>query len=77
MSTRKLSTCSLSYCGHRWLENVPVISRNIEILPKLKRFAAEYKSPGDTKTSQTVKEGIENPMFPITVEFARSLAMEL
>ena len=54
-----------------------MISRNIEILPKLKRFAAEYKSPGDTKTSQTVKEGIENPMFPVTVEFARSLAMEL
>ena len=53
-----------------------MISRNIEILPKLKRFVAEYKSPGDTKTSQTVKEGIENPMFPITVEFARSLAID-
>ena len=34
MSTRKLSTCSLRFYGHRRLENAPGISRIIEILPR-------------------------------------------
>ena len=65
------------YCGYRWLANVFVISRIIEILPKLKKFVAEYKSPWDTKIFQTVKEAPGNPMFPMILEFSRSLAMEL
>ena len=56
---------SKKYCGYRWLENVPVISRIIEIMPQLKKFVAEYKSHRDTKALQTVKEALTNPIFPI------------
>ena len=43
----------------------------------MKKFVAEYKSPRDTKTFQTVKEVLGNTMFPIILEFSGSLAMEL
>ena len=44
---------------------------------KLKKFVLEYKSACDTKTIQIDKEALGNPMFPIILEFSRSLAMEL
>ena len=76
ISARKLGSCSLRsivvIVWYRWLENVPVISRIIiEILPKLRN-----KSPRYTKAFQTVKEALGNLVFPMILDFSRSLAME-
>ena len=65
------------YCGHRWLENVSVMSRIIQIFPNLKKFVAEFKSPPETKTFETIKSALCDPMFLPMLEFSRSLAMEL
>ena len=32
-----------AYCGHRWLENIPVIQRLLEILPYLKTCQERYQ----------------------------------
>ena len=54
-----------------------VISRIIDILLKLKKFVSENTSPPDTKSYNTVKEALRNPLFPVILEFSRSLAMDL
>jgi len=53
------STFPLKFVAHRWVENVPVLERVIDILPSLKQYVKsvdekKLKSPG-TKSFETVK----------------------
>ena len=68
----------MKYCGHRWLENTPVIDRIIKILPKLKVYSNEIKKDPDIKTCKSFKAAVNDVMLPIILEFCRavSTAME-
>ena len=63
----------MKYCGHRWLENIPVIDRIIKILPKLKVYSDEIKKDPDNKTCKTFKAAV-NVMLPVILEFYRAVS---
>ena len=58
----KLTSSSLfplPFCGHRWVENLPVAERAIEVWPKLKEYVAavhrkELPNPG-TSSFDTIE----------------------
>lgn len=48
------SVCPLPFCGHRWVENLPVAERANELWPKLQEYvAAVQKNPYPYKISRT------------------------
>ena len=63
----------MKYCGHRWLENIPVIDHIIKILLKLKVYSNEIKNDTDTKTYKSFKAFINDVMLPIILEFCRAV----
>ncbi|XP_070400940.1 uncharacterized protein [Nothobranchius furzeri] len=63
----------LPFCGHRWVENLPVAERAIEVWPKLKEYVKavhrkELPNPG-TSSFDTIQAANEDPDFSQTSVF--------
>lgn len=61
------NTFPLMFCKHRWVENVPVAERALEMFDNVKMFVKavqdkKVKDPG-TKSFQTVQEGCQNVLL--------------
>lgn len=71
----------LKFCKTRWVENVPVTERMINILTDLKKYvneveAGKFHHPG-TKSYTTVKEGCRDPLLPAKLAFHLSFTKEV
>lgn len=68
----------LKFCAHRWIENVPVAERALEILSNVSKFvkAVDKKAIPNPKTSsyETVKTMIENPLLEVYIKCYLSIA---
>lgn len=62
------------FCSHRWVENVEVASRALEVLPHLRTFVKtveadkKFTTP-KCKTFTVVKEACEDPLLPAKLHF--------
>ncbi|KAJ8031243.1 hypothetical protein HOLleu_27914 [Holothuria leucospilota] len=69
------------FCKHRWLENVCVMQRALEVMPQLKKYIEATKQKKVTKptskTYDTVCEAVADPLFPTKGEFFISVAGDL
>ena len=74
MHDRSFYLFPMKYCGHRWLENIPVIDRIIKILPKLKVYSNKIKKDPCTKTFKSFKAAVNDVMLPIILEFYRAVS---
>lgn len=72
------NTFPLSYCGHRWLENVSCMERALEILPSIRKYVLSAKSHTGSEPScksfQNVKEILKDTLIDAKVEACLSLA---
>ncbi|XP_026060063.1 uncharacterized protein LOC113044351 isoform X2 [Carassius auratus] len=67
------STFPLSFCGHRWLENVPAAERAIEIWPSIEKFVDQVstkkvKNPGNA-SFDTLSEARKDPLICAKLHF--------
>lgn len=71
----------LKYCQHRWLENVTVLERAIEIWPHVQKYVADVKAAKVPHPKNKSFESIENtcsdPMFLVKANVFLSIALEL
>ena len=71
----------LKHCPTRWVENVIVLERALELLPNMKAFvkAAQKKAIPDpkTKTFDTVKEACVDLLLPVKLLFAITVAKQV
>lgn len=62
-----LSLFPLPFCGHRWVENLPVAERAIEVWPKLKEYVAAVKRKGlpnpGTSSFDTIEGASKDPLI--------------
>lgn len=73
------STCfPLSFCGHRWVENVPVAERALEVWPMVQAYvsAAEEKKvqKPNTASYDTILAAREDPLLVPKLQFFLSIA---
>ncbi|XP_063073162.1 uncharacterized protein LOC134463795 [Engraulis encrasicolus] len=73
------STCfPLSFCGHRWVENVPVAERALEVWPMVQAYvsAAEEKKvqKPNTASYDTILAAREDPLLVPKLQFFISIA---
>ena len=70
----------LKFCRHRWLENIKVISRIIDIFPYLQKYfqwlLTEKKIPKKDERFEFLKVYLADPISPAILQFALSV-MEL
>lgn len=71
----------LKFCQHRWLENIPVAERVLEILPSVNSYVKQInekklKDP-KTKSYTVVKEMCGDPLLTAKVKFFLSVAKQL
>ena len=69
------------FAPHRWVENVPVLERLLEILPHLRKYMQavhlkKYNDPG-TKSFGTVKSECLDPLIEVKLNFALTIARQL
>ena len=64
----------LSYCGHRWLENVPCLERGIEILPYLKIYVEKVKPKPSCKSFQNLKDLLGDLLMETKLKAVLSIA---
>ena len=77
----KLTSCStfpLKFVPHRWVENVPVIARVLDVLPALRQYKKavdekKLKNP-DTKSFKHVADGCADPLLEVKLHFMLSVA---
>nr|XP_055033836.1 uncharacterized protein LOC129422133 [Misgurnus anguillicaudatus] len=77
-----ITGCSLfpkKFCSHRWVENVEVASRALEVLPHLRTFVKTIEADKNfntpkCKTFTVVKEACKDPLFPAKLHFFVYLA---
>jgi len=77
----KLTSCStfaLKFVPHRWLENVPVIVRVLEVLPALRQYKQavddkKLKRP-DTKSYKRVADGCADALLEVKLHLILSVA---
>lgn len=77
----KSSTFPKQFCRHRWLENITVMTRALEVLPNLQQYVeavekAKIPNP-KTKTYETVRTAVKDPLFVAKGEFFISVANEV
>ena len=74
------SVCAFKFCKHRWVENVPVAERALEMLPHLLKYvkAVQEKLPNPTTQSfQTVKNMLQDVLLEVKINFFISIAKEV
>lgn len=72
----KLTSSSLfplPFCGHRWVENLPVAERAIEVWPKLKEYVAAVLRKGlpnpGTSSFDTIEAASKDPLILAKLHF--------
>ncbi|XDV11176.1 hypothetical protein PO909_000186 [Leuciscus waleckii] len=68
----------LPFCGHRWVENLPVAERAIEVWPKLKEYVEavrrkELPNPG-TSSFDTIEAANKDPLILAKLQFFMALS---
>ena len=75
------SVFAFKFCKHRWVQNVPVAERAIEMLPHLLKYVKavqEKKLPNPTTQSfQTVKNMLQDVLLEVKINFFISIAKEV
>ncbi len=68
----------LSFCGHRWLENEPVIERALEVWPSLTQYmdaVSRKRLPNPGTTSfDTVEEAMKDTLIVAKLHFSLTVA---
>ena len=63
----------LKFCAHRWVENVTVAQRAIDVLPAMKVYVdtliKEKRQPKNNKLFSTVKEAVNDVLFYAKLHF--------
>lgn len=66
------------FCGHRWLENLPVVERALEVWPSLLLYvdAVHKKMLPNPKTASfdTIEAAIKDPLTTAKMQFFMSVA---
>ena len=81
---RKVSSSTvlpLKFASHRWLENVPVTERALQILERIRMYVKAVRDetvthPGN-KSFEVVAESIDDPLIEAKLHFFKSVAMQL
>lgn len=68
----------LSFCGHRWLENQPVIERALEVWPSLTKYIdavrrKQLPNPG-TASFDTVEDAMKDTLTEAKLHFSLTVA---
>ena len=75
------SLFALKFCKHRWVENVPVAERALEILPHLHNYVKavqEKKLPNPkTESFSTVMKMLQDILLEVKINFFISVAKEV
>ena len=70
----------LKFCAHRWVENVTVAQRAIDVLPAMKVYVdtliKEKRQPKNNKLFSTVKEAVNDVLFYAKLHFFLSVAKQ-
>ncbi len=79
--TSGLAVFPLKYCKTRWIENVPVIERAIDVLPGMKAYVnalsdGKYPNPG-TKSFNAVNEATKDVLTLAKLQFALSVTKQV
>lgn len=71
----------LKYCQTRWVENVPVLERALEVLPHMSAYARSVNDKvcpnPDTKSFDVVKEAVGDPLMTAKLNFVLSVCREV
>ncbi|KAF4097454.1 hypothetical protein G5714_021462 [Onychostoma macrolepis] len=78
VTVTKSSVFPLSFCGHRWLENLPVVERALEVWPSLQLYVdamkrKELPNPG-TGSYDTIEAAQKDPLILATLHFFTTIA---
>ena len=69
------------FCSHRWVENVPVVERALEVWPHVVNYVKAVKSgklPNPhIKSSDTVARCCDDPLFIVKANVFLSIALEI
>ena len=75
------SVFPLKFCQHRWLENVAVAERALEVWPDIVTFvnAVKEKKVKDPKTKsyEIIKSSCSDPLMPAKIAFFASVAKQI
>ena len=76
------STWPLSFCGTRWLEDVPVAERGLLVWPRIERYVTTTLSGPKSKipvirSFQNVKEHVLDPLSTAKLQFFITIAKVL
>ncbi|XP_049922950.1 uncharacterized protein LOC126404033 isoform X1 [Epinephelus moara] len=68
----------LPFCGHRWIENLPVVERAIEVWPSLQEYMDAVRrkklpNPG-TASFDTIEAALKDPLILAKLEFYMTVA---
>lgn len=74
----KANIFPLAFCGHRWLENLPVVERALEIWPSVKLYVdavrqKQVTNPG-TASFDTVVAALKDPLTQAKFHFFLTVA---
>lgn len=73
-------TFPLKFCSIRWLENVKVADRALNMIPLIKKFIAGVEKDKVVLSSQSylnVKKAIKDPLLPAKLSFFQLIATEM
>ncbi|KAK9978890.1 hypothetical protein ABG768_020628 [Culter alburnus] len=76
VTVTKSSVFPLSFCGHRWLENLPVVERALEVWPSLQLYELKRKelpNPG-TGSYDTIEAAQKDPLILAKLHFFATIA---
>ena len=68
----------LPFCGHRWIENLPVVERAIAVWPSLQQYMDAVRrkkllNPG-TASFDTIEAALKDPLILAKLEFYMTVA---
>ena len=71
----------MKFVNHRWLEELPVIRRCLDILPHIRQYATAIeptKLPDPKiKSYSTIKDNLNDPLLEVKLNFVLNLAETL
>lgn len=73
----KSSTFPLHFCGHHWLENLPVVERAVEIWPSMETYVDAVKSkniPNPGSSSFDIAASREDPLILPKLHFFMAMS---
>lgn len=78
VTVTKSSVFPLAFCGHRWLENLPVVQRALEVWPSLQLYVdavkkKELPNPG-TGSFETIEATQKDPVILAKLHFFATIA---